>query len=234
MLFLNNDDVSQVLTMKECMDTLEVGHRETYAHDAVARPRIDVWAPCDVPDAYWQWGSMEGTSKQWRVFALRVKSDIAHFEKAGDDVWTHEYFCREPGTFCGLIFLFSLKNGEPLAIINDGVIQHMRVGARAGLLARHLARADAQTVGILGSGGMARVHAMAFKEVRDIRRIQVYSSTQEHREAFATEMAQLLDPHCLPPKGFVATDPLDLGTWARPGNRGGPHERHGDHRPRPR
>src|SRR5713101_916647 len=129
MLFLNNEDVAKVLTMDRCMDALDEGLREYYAGDATCRPRVDVWAPCDVPDAYFQWGSMEGTSKRWRVFASRVKSDIAHFEKTGDNVYTHEYFCREPGTFCGLILLFSLVNGEPLAIINDGVLQHLRVGA---------------------------------------------------------------------------------------------------------
>ena len=47
----------------------------------------------------------------------------------------------------------STRNGEPLAFINDGVLQHMRVGGGAGIGARHLARADARTVGILGSGG---------------------------------------------------------------------------------
>ena len=37
------------------------------------------------------------------------------------------------GLFVGSILLFSVKNGEPLAMINDGVLQHMRVGACAGL-----------------------------------------------------------------------------------------------------
>lgn len=198
MLFLNNDDVAQVLTMKVAMEAYEEGLREYYAGEAAARPRIDVWAPCDVPDAYFQWGSMEGTSKRWRMFAIRIKSDIAQFVRGGDDVWTHEYFCQQPGKFCGLIWLFSLRNGEPLAMINDGILQHMRSGARAGLIARRLALPDARVVGMIGSGGMARTHAMAFKEARDIQRIQVYSPTRAHREAYAREMSDLLDVEVVP------------------------------------
>ena len=198
MLYLSNEDVASVLTMRGSMEALQEGLREYYAGDATCRPRIDVWAPCDVPEAYFQWGSMEGTSRRWRVFALRIKSDIATFPKGKDGVWTHEYFCREPGKFLGLILLFSLKNGEPLAIMNDGVLQHMRVGATAGLGAKHLAREDAAVVGMIGSGGMARTHAMAFAEARKISKIKVYSPTEENRKAYAEEMARELNLEVIP------------------------------------
>lgn len=193
MLHLNNDDVARLLTMKACMEALEEGLKELYENDAVCRPRIDVWAPCDVPDAYFQWGSMEGTSKRWRVFAQRIKSDIATFPKGEANTWTHEYYCQRPGKFLGLILVFSLENGEPLAIVNDGVLQHMRVGATAGLAAKYLAREDAQTVAMIGSGGMARTHAMAFAEVRKIKMIKVYSPTEKNRRAYADEMSRQLN-----------------------------------------
>ena len=69
---------------------------------------------------------------------------------------TQEKYCQRPSKFCGLILLFSLENGEPLAIMNDGFIQHLRVGATAGLGAKYLAREDATIVAMIGSGGMAR------------------------------------------------------------------------------
>src|SRR3979411_2904446 len=56
------------------------------------------------------------------------------------------------GLYWGLVLLFSTESGEPLAILPDGVMQRMRVGAANGLGVKHLARADARTVGILGSG----------------------------------------------------------------------------------
>jgi alanine dehydrogenase len=43
-------------------------------------------------------------------------------------------------------------------------------------------------LGMLGSGGMARSHVEALRAVRPIERLQVYSPTPAHREAFAREM----------------------------------------------
>ena len=89
--------------------------------------------------------------------------------------------------------LFSTNNGEPLAIINDGIIQHMRVGGGAGLGVKYLAREDAEVVGIIGSGGMARTYLQAFAEVRNLKRVKVYSRSRERREAYAAEMRGRLD-----------------------------------------
>ncbi len=53
-----------------------------------------------------------------------------------------------------------------------------------------MARKDARVLGMLGSGGMARSHVEALLCVRAIERLQVFSPTREHREAFAREMAE--------------------------------------------
>src|SRR6476620_5798840 len=106
-----------------------------------------------------------------------MKSDIMYErEYAGTRV--HERFCVQPGTYCGLIFLTSVETGEPLALLNDGVLQHMRVGADGAIGVKHMARKDARVVGMLGSGGMARSHMEAFRCVRDIRKLQVFSPTR--------------------------------------------------------
>jgi alanine dehydrogenase len=44
-------------------------------------------------------------------------------------------------------------------------------------------------LGLSGSGGMARFDEDALIEAHDIRRIQVYSPTPEHRRCFAADMA---------------------------------------------
>ncbi len=67
-------------------------------------------------------------------------------------------------------------------------LQHMRVGADGGIGVKYLANADAATVGMLGSGGMAHSNLDAFMQVRKIRRLQVFSPTPEHRESFAREV----------------------------------------------
>ena len=65
----------------------------------------------------------------------------------------------------------------------------MRVGADGGIGVKYLANEDAEVVGMLGSGGMARTHMEAFTRVRKIEKLQVFSPTRENRERFAREMA---------------------------------------------
>ena len=188
MLLINNQQVEQVLDMKGCLEVLEIAYDDLLKGDAVYRPRLDVWVPCERPDGYYRWGTMEGASRKIGVFAIRMKSDIVYWP----DKTTEEKYCIQPGTFCGLIMVFSVRNGEPLAIINDGVLQHMRVGACAGLGVKYLARADASVVGIFGSGGMARSCLMAINEVRKIKKVKVYSPTKAHQESYAEEMRRKL------------------------------------------
>ncbi|MDH3444812.1 MAG: ornithine cyclodeaminase family protein, partial [Deltaproteobacteria bacterium] len=159
-LLISNADIEQVLDMKVCLEAIEEGIREYYRGDATCRPRIDVWAPSGDPKGYYQWGSMEGTSHRFSVFATRVKSDIAYWTESESGVRTQEKYCHQPGLFCGLILLFSTENGDPLAIMNDGYLQHMRVGATAGIAAKYLSRTDAETVAMIGSGSMAWSHAL--------------------------------------------------------------------------
>src|SRR5262249_31831503 len=121
-------------------------------------------------------------------FGIRMKSDII-YETEYNGVLTQEKYCTRPGRYCGLILLTSIENGEPLAFINDGHLQHMRVGADGGIGAKYLANEDAEVAGMIGSGGMARTHMLAFTRVRNIKKLQVFSPTRQNREAFGREMA---------------------------------------------
>jgi alanine dehydrogenase len=130
---------------------------------------------------------MEGGSSAG-YFAIRMKSDVIYETRYNGSV-TQEKYCTRPGLYCGLVLLTSIETGEPLAFINDGHLQHMRVGADGGIGVKYLAKPDAAVVGMLGSGGMARTHMRAFTLVRDIKKLQVFSPTRAHRERFGREMA---------------------------------------------
>src|SRR6478752_4401271 len=131
---------------------------------------------------------MEGGSTSG-YFAIRMKSDVV-YERSYNGVRTQEKYCSKPGLFCGLILLTSIDTGEPLAFINDGILQHMRVGGDGGIGVKYMANPDAEVVGMLGSGGMARTHMQAFTRVRTIKKLQVFSPTKANREAFGREMAR--------------------------------------------
>ena len=197
-LFLNNDDVKGLLTMGITMAALEKSYTQMIKGEAVCRPRIDLQIPTSDPQKVYKWGTMEGGSASG-YFAIRMKSDIA-YEKEYQGTHTLEKYCVEPGTFCGLIFLFRVDNGEPLAIINDGYLQHMRVGADCGLGVKYMARESAEVVGMFGSGGMARSNMDSIRLVRNIKKIRVYSPTKANCEAYAREMEK---------KYSIETIPLD-------------------------
>jgi len=186
-LLIDNATVARVLTMRDTIDALEASYRDLAAGRGVCRPRIDIRIPTSDPAKTYRWGTMEGGSTAG-YFAIRMKSDVVYERESGGGV-TEEKYCTRPGLYCGLILLTAIETGEPLAIVNDGVLQHMRVGADGAIGAKHMAKAHARVLGMLGSGGMARSHVEALLCVRPLERLQVYSPTRAHREAFAREMA---------------------------------------------
>ena len=173
--------------MRATIAALEGSYAQLVTREAVCRPRIDVRIPTSIPGRTYQWGTMEGGSTSG-YFAIRIKSDIV-YEKEKEGVVTQEKYCLRPGLFCGLVLLTNIETGEPLAFLNDGVLQHMRVGADAAIGAKYMARRDAKVLGMLGSGGMARSHVEALLCVRELRELRVYSPTRANREAFGREMA---------------------------------------------
>ncbi len=189
MIFLTNQHVQAVLDMPSCLKAMEEAYHELNEQRAGYRPRIDFYVPQQ--PHYYRWGTMEGASRKLGVFAIRMKSDMLVWNREGE-FQTEDKYCIKPGTYCGLIFLLSVKNGEPLALMNDGYLQHMRVGACAGLGAKYLSRKNSKVIGMLGSGGMARSYATAICQVRPIERIRVFSPTKANRELYAKEIEQKL------------------------------------------
>src|SRR6516225_3018143 len=141
-LIINNDDVARSLTIEATMDALEQSYRNLAIGEAVCRPRIDIRIPTSDAAKTYQFGSMEGGSTGG-YFAVRMKSDVI-YETAYNGVITQEKYCTRPGLFCGLIFLTAIETGEPLAFINDGVLQHMRVAADGAIGTKYMAKKGAE------------------------------------------------------------------------------------------
>src|ERR1041384_2010830 len=91
-----------------------------------------------------------------------------------------------------LVMLYESETGDLLAMIEADRLGQMRKGAASGGATKYMARADADTVGIFGTGWQAESQLMAVCAVRPIKSIQVYGRDAERREAFARKMASLL------------------------------------------
>jgi alanine dehydrogenase len=192
MMILNNEDVSSVLSMKNCLRHLEAAYKDLADGAAVNRPRSDLYLPLTASSGVYCFKTMEGGLTREKVVALRLNSDVIKWEEKGGRIIKEKVPAAPGNKWVGLVLLFSAETGEPLAIFPDGIIQGIRVAASSGLAARLLAREDTTVVGILGSGWQARAHAKAMCAVRDIKRILVHSPTKANRETFAAEVEKEL------------------------------------------
>ena len=229
-LFLNNEDQAQCITPAEAINAMENAVRQLARGDAVRRPRIDNLLPTARSDDFFSFSSMEGGIRNPGYYALRIKPDIVSLPIVRG-VQRRVSYSYRPGLYGGLVLLYRVDNAELLAIMNDGYIQHMRVAATAALGLRYLSNPAARVMGILGSGGMARVFAMVAKVVRPIERIQVYSPNRDRLELYCSEMAGTLGCEVLrmdSPEAVAhgadilsactnSMEPVIQAEWIRPG-----------------
>ena len=187
-LILSNADVEKVLSMRDCIDVLE----DVYVGRGVNRVRSDCLVPSGRDEALYSLKSMDGVIPNLGIGAVRIDSDIVTWPKQGNTIRRVKVPAAPNNRYVGLVLLFSAHTGEPLAIVPDGVMQRMRVGATNGLGVKYLARKDARSVAILGSGWQAGAQLMAVCAVREIDSIRCFSPNPDHCKAFATSMSPVL------------------------------------------
>lgn len=229
-LLLNNVQQDRSITAEQAIEALEDGIRQMASGDAIRRPRIDNLIPTGRADEFFSCSSMEGGCRRPGYYALRVKPDIISWPVT-DGVRRRVTYNSRPGLYGGLVLLFSVDNAELLAVLNDGFIQHLRIGASAAIGVRCLTPDDAGSLAILGSGGMARSFAECFQAVRRIGDIRLYSPNREHAQECARYLTErgcgpvrLMDGAREAVRGaaIVATctnaiEPVIQAAWLEPG-----------------
>ena len=130
-----------------------------------------------------------------------------------------------------LILLFSVESGDLVAQIEADYVGQMRTGAASGVATKFLARANAKTVGIIGTGLQARTQLEAISHARKIEIVRAFSRDPQRRETFASEMSTMLKiPVVAVPTAEQAVRDLDIvvtsttsanpvveGRWLTPG-----------------
>jgi ornithine cyclodeaminase/alanine dehydrogenase-like protein (mu-crystallin family) len=91
-----------------------------------------------------------------------------------------------------VVLLYDIATGTPIAFIAANLLGAIRTGAASGVATKHMARPDANTAAIIGSGSQAKTQLEAVAAVRKLDRVLVYSRTPEHRQAFAERMSDEL------------------------------------------
>ncbi len=86
------------------------------------------------------------------------------------------------------ILLLDPGTGALLALMDGRYITEARTAAVSAVSARHLARAEASTLAIIGTGVQARSHLEAFAEVRALKDVRVWSPQARSRDRFVEDM----------------------------------------------
>ena len=168
-LFLNDQEVAELLTMADCMNVLEDAYKDIGLGTAVNAPRRDSFMLSSRPDAYFSFKTMEGGSERLKVMAQRINCDMIT-QPVIEGVRRRVKVPAAPGNrYVGLIFLYSTETLELLAVMNDGELQRMRVAGVTGVGARHLSRRDSETAALIGTGWQAGAASLALAEARDLK-----------------------------------------------------------------
>ncbi len=187
---IDDATVRDVLNMTDCVDAMQAAYEDLARDLAVTHPRQRYKVGNDRNEPGYMANMIAGAVPSAGVAALRYDSTIV-FERVVGETRRMEFQYPQRRSW-GFVLLFSLKTGEPLACIQDFSLSALRVGATTGVAVRALAKKDAKTVGVFGSGNEAIRNLEAICVVRPIEAAVVYSPNKEHRTVFAAEMAEKL------------------------------------------
>jgi ornithine cyclodeaminase len=87
------------------------------------------------------------------------------------------------------IVLLDPETGALRAVLDGRYITEARTSAVSAVSVRHLARADARVLGVVGSGVQARSHVEAIRHVLPLTEVRVWSPDETKRRRFAEEAA---------------------------------------------
>ena len=170
-LFVNEAGVRRLLTMDVCVPLMRDALSALSRGDAVQPLRSLV----RLPDGSGLLGLMPGYLGDPQSFGIKVVTVMPG--NHGTPYDSHQ----------GVVMLFAVKHGEPLAVMDASSITAIRTAAASAAATDALARPDAGDLALIGSGTQAHTHLAAMRTVRPLRRVRVWSRNRENAERFARE-----------------------------------------------
>lgn len=167
-LHISESEVKSLLTMPLAIEAVEAISRRQAAGEVLVHPRRRFELP-------------EG-----KFFHHMAAADVAE-----NFVATKQY-TYVGGKLKFVVSLFSMESGDLLALIEADVLGQMRTGAASGVATKYLAKSDARTAAIIGTGGQARTQLEAIAAVRKLESVKVYGRDTGRRDKFAAEMSKRL------------------------------------------
>lgn len=205
-LLLSDREVEQVMTMRECVQVMDDVFQQAGQGMTWNRPRSRIRMPRGFHHL------MAAAVLGSKVFGLKTYTSF----RAGTRFLT---------------LLYDSETGDLLALVQGSRCSQLRTGAVSAVATKYMARQNAATVGIIGTGFQGRTQLEGVCAVRNIRSVKAYDRVAEIRQTFSTEMSQSLGVEvtpvesaqkCVQGSDIVITmttsrEPVLLGEWLEPG-----------------
>jgi alanine dehydrogenase len=164
-LYLTESDVRQLLTMPLAIDLVETSFRRLASDSATNHSRQRLQVPGKTILNYMAAADSEGGYLGLKIYSIAKGS--ARF----------------------IVPLISAETGDMAALIEADYLGQVRTGAASGVATKFLAREDAHSAAIIGTGSQARTQLEAIACVRKLKRVRAYSRDPQRRDRFAKEMS---------------------------------------------
>ncbi len=170
-LFLSSDDIAGLAAPTAYVEAVREGYRQ-----------VGKGAPADPRSAYFR-TDPDGLFTDYAALLPETGAMGGYMYSAGfgaGDAWF-------------VTPLFDAESGEPLAVLDGASMNPFKTGATGAVAVDYLAREDAETLAVIGTGPQARGQLHATATIREFAEVRVYSPTQENRESFAEEFDDILE-----------------------------------------
>lgn len=166
-LFLRDEEVREAISMDEMLETIESMQRHFGQGEVYNLPRRKIIGS----------GGM-----------LAVMGGGLFY----DGVMGVKTYTVVKGVYSFQVSLYDADTGQLLCYTQANRLGQLRTGATTGVSVKHLAKSDAATVAIIGTGYQAPTQLEAIAKVRPIKEVKAYSRAKERRDIFAKTMSDTL------------------------------------------
>lgn len=172
-LIIGQEVVRRLLSMEQCIEAVKGALIDLANGGGIQPLRPVMW----LPERVGALGMMPGHLSS--INTLGIKTVTVFPGNAGTEFDSHQ----------GTVMLFDDSNGRLKAIVDASEITAIRTAAASAVATDVLARRNASTLAILGSGVQATTHLEAIPLVRPIDTVRIWSRNSENAQLLAARGA---------------------------------------------
>lgn len=173
---ISRDEVKEAISMEQAIETVKAAFAQLSKGRASVPIRTRVGVPLHDGVTFFMPAYLEQTDelgmKMASVFSGNIEQGLP--------------------TINAMVTLIDARTGLPTAIIDGTYLTALRTGAGSGAATDLLARTDARSVAVLGTGVQGRTQLQAVCTVRAIENVYVFDKRHTAAEKFCDEMSDAI------------------------------------------